>query len=121
MIGAPVKSSQLEWLFATSDAFRLLPRIILSLPLFIAYVPEFRIYGLETYLTENDKVFCYEYTTQTMGNGKLGIVKNDIEVTDSIARELSMQTSVFKSYNEFIESVGNIPKLFDRVIIDYQL
>lgn len=88
---------------------------------YIAYVPESKIYGLETYLTENDELFCYEYNTDTMGNGTLGIVKNDIEVTDSVARELSMQTSVFKSYNEFIESVGDITKLFDRVIIDYQL
>jgi len=88
---------------------------------YIAYVPESKIYGLETYLTENDELFCYEYTTDTMGNGMLGIVRNNIEVTDSIARELSMQTSLFKSYTEFINSVDDIPKLFDRVIIDYQL
>lgn len=88
---------------------------------YIAYVPEFRIYGLETYLTPNDELFCYEYTTETMGSGKLGIIRNDIEVTDAIARELSVQTSLFKSYNEFIESIDDIPKLFDRAIIDYQL
>ena len=92
---------------------------------YIAYMPETKIFGLETYYVQNHpEWFTHKYKSDTVGKNYLGIVSNHIELDDYMCEKLSMISSVAKSYKEFLESFSSeeeLFKTFDKVIVDHQL